>query len=110
MEDDEPVLPHEPDLMLAILRAAHQAPASLDDAMARRRANLAAAHEPLPEPEDDLRRRLERVAMILGAPTRSHLPASIGPTLPLVVPGCWQGVRTVSTSRCCARSPSFAPS
>ena len=33
MEDDEPALLHEPDLMLAILRAAHHAPASLDDAM-----------------------------------------------------------------------------
>ena len=65
MEDDEPVLLHEPDLMLAILRAAQHAPASLDDAMARLHANLAAAHEPLTEPEGDLRRRLERVALLL---------------------------------------------
>ena len=65
MEDDEPALLHEPDLMLAILRAAHQAPASLDDAMARLQANLAAAHEPLPEPEHDLRLRLERAALLL---------------------------------------------
>ena len=65
MEDDEPALLHEPDLMLAVLRAAHHAPASLDDAMARLRANLAAAHEPLTEPEGELRRRLERAALLL---------------------------------------------
>ena len=65
MEDDEPALLHEPDLMLAILRAALQAPAGLDDAMARLHANLAAAHEPLTEPEGDLRRRLERAALLL---------------------------------------------
>ena len=66
MEDDEPALLHEPDLMLAILRAAHRAPAGLDDAMVRLHANLAAAHEPLPEPEGDLRCRLERAALLLG--------------------------------------------
>jgi restriction system protein len=65
MEDDEPALLHEPDLMLAILRAAHHAPASLDDAMARLHARLAAAHEPLTVPEGDLRRRLERAALLL---------------------------------------------
>jgi hypothetical protein len=65
MEDDEPRLLHEPDLMLAILRAARQGPAGLDDAMARLHANLAAAHEPLPEDEGDLRRRLERAALLL---------------------------------------------
>lgn len=65
MEDDEPALLHEADLMLAILRAAHQAPAGLADAMVRLHANLAAAHEPLPEPEGDLRRRLERAALLL---------------------------------------------
>ena len=65
MEDDEPALLHEPDLMLAILRAARQGPAGLDDAMARLHANLVAAHEPLPEPEGDLRRRLERAALLL---------------------------------------------
>src|SRR5262245_1067470 len=65
MEDDEPALLHEPDLMLAILRAAQKAPASLEDAMARLNANLAAAHEPLAEPEGELRRRLERAALLL---------------------------------------------
>jgi hypothetical protein len=65
MEDDEPALLHEPDLMLAILRAARQGPAGLDDAMARLHGNLAAAHEPLPEPESDLRHRLERAALLL---------------------------------------------
>jgi ribosome modulation factor len=53
--------------MLAILRAARQGPAGLDDAMARLRANLAMAHEPLAEPEGDLRRRLERAALLRGA-------------------------------------------
>ena len=33
--------------------------------MARLHANLAAAHEPLAEPEGDLRRRLERAALLL---------------------------------------------
>ena len=65
MQDDEPALLHEPDLMLAILRASLKAPASLEDAMARLHANLAAAHEPLAEPEGDLRRRLERAALLL---------------------------------------------
>ena len=68
MEDDEPALLHEPDLMLAILRAARQGPAGLDDAMARLHANFAAADEPLPEPEGDLRRRLERAALLLKQP------------------------------------------
>ena len=65
MEDDEPALLHEPDLMLAILRSARQGPAGLDDAMARLHANLVAAHEPRPEPESDLRRRLEHAALLL---------------------------------------------
>ena len=65
MEDDEPALLHEPDLMLALLRAARHGPAGLDDAMARLHANLAAAHERLTEPEGDLRRRLERAALLL---------------------------------------------
>ena len=65
LEDDEPVLLHEPDLMLAILRAARQGPAGLDDAMARLHANLAAAHERPPEPGGDLRRRLEHAALLL---------------------------------------------
>ena len=65
MADDEPALLHEPDLMLAVLRAARQGPAGLDDAMARLQANLAAAHEPPPGPGGDLRRRLERAALLL---------------------------------------------
>ena len=73
MEDDEPVLLHEPDLMLAILRAAQHAPASLDDAMARLHANFAAAHEPLTEPEGDLRRRPKVWRCFSGAPTRSQI-------------------------------------
>jgi restriction system protein len=66
MEDDEPALLHEPDLMLAILRAAQTAPASLEDATARLHANLAAAHEPPADPEGGLRCRLERAALHLG--------------------------------------------
>jgi hypothetical protein len=65
VEDDESALLHEADLMLAILRAAHQAPASLEDAMVRLHTKLAAAHEPLPGPEGDLRRRLEGAALLL---------------------------------------------
>jgi restriction system protein len=65
MADDEPALLHEPDLMLAVLRAARQGPAVLDDAMARLHGALAAAHEPPPGPGGDLRRRLERAALLL---------------------------------------------
>lgn len=63
--EDEPILLHEPDLMLAILRAAHEEPADLDAAMARLFANLAAAGESPPAAEDELRRRLERAAFLL---------------------------------------------
>ena len=109
MEDDDPAMLHEPDLMLTILRAALQGPASIDDAMVRLQANLAAAHEPLPEPEGDLRRRRSNVRRCFsGAPTRSPLPATTGSVLPGVAPGCSPNTRTASTSRCCSRSPSFA--
>jgi restriction system protein len=68
MEDDEAALLHEPDLMLAILRAACQGPAGLDDALARLRAHLAVLHEPLlAEDEGDLRRRLGHAALLLQA-------------------------------------------
>jgi hypothetical protein len=68
MEDDEPILLHEPDLMLAILRSARQEPASLDDAMARLLAHVADAHERAPRQQDELRRRLEGlVAPLLSA-------------------------------------------
>ena len=90
MEDDEPALLHEPDLMLAILRAAHQAPASLDDAMARLHANLAAAHEPLPEPEHDLRlpaRTCGAASRGWAAPPFSPRPAARAP------PSLWRLTR-----------------
>ena len=68
MDDDEPILLHEPDLMLALLRAARPGPATLDDAMARLHASLAQAHEPPPAAPDELRQRLQdAAAMLLGA-------------------------------------------
>ncbi len=59
--DEEPILLHEADLMLAILRAAHDGPASLPDAFTLLVAHLAAAREPVPAWfEIELRRRLGR--------------------------------------------------
>lgn len=65
--DEEPVLLHEPDLMLAILRAASSGPAGPEEAAARLRAHLAAAREPPPADPADLRQRLERAASLLAA-------------------------------------------
>lgn len=65
MDDDEPTLLHEPDLMLAILRAAHDAPAGLDEALTRLRTTLAQAHEPAPTDPADLALRLRRAAFLL---------------------------------------------
>ena len=79
MEDDEAALLHEPDLMLAILRAACQEPAGLDDALARLRAHLAVLHEPLPaEDEGDLRGGSNTRRCCSRPPTRSHRPAAAG--------------------------------
>ena len=59
--DEEPILLHEADLMLAILRAAHESPATLPDAYMALLAHLAAAHESVPAWfESELRRRLGR--------------------------------------------------
>ena len=63
MDDDEPLL-HEPDLMLALMRAARERPAGLDAAAERLAANLAAAHAPAADPAE-LRRRLARAAALL---------------------------------------------
>lgn len=68
MDDDEPILLHEPDLMLALLRAARPGPATLEDAMARLNASLAEAHEPPPTAPEEVRRRLADAAvMLIGA-------------------------------------------
>jgi restriction system protein len=57
--DEEPVLLHEADLMLAILRAAHEGPAGLPGALTVLLDHLAAAREPVPAWfEVELRRRL----------------------------------------------------
>jgi ribosome modulation factor len=66
MDDDEPVLLHDADLMLALMRAARHAPATLDDALARLLATLAAAGEPVPPDPADLRRRFRRAASLLA--------------------------------------------
>jgi hypothetical protein len=63
--DDEPVLLHEPDLMLAILRAAQAGPADLEAAMARLAATRAMAGEGAPKDPAALRRRLEEAAAML---------------------------------------------
>jgi hypothetical protein len=49
--DDEPILCHEPDFMPAVLRAARQESARLDDALVQLQAHLA-AHEPGPTREN----------------------------------------------------------
>jgi hypothetical protein len=64
-DDDEPILLHEPDLMLAILRTARQRPASLEDAMALLAANRAVAQEPPSAPKDEVRQRLGQAARLL---------------------------------------------
>ena len=64
--DEEPALLHEPDLMLAVLRAAGQGAAGPEEAAARLVANLAAAGEAAPADPADLRRRLERAADLLA--------------------------------------------
>ena len=56
--DEEPVLLHEPNLMLALLRSAAFAAAGIEDAIARLRANLALAGEPAPADPVELRQRL----------------------------------------------------
>jgi hypothetical protein len=66
MADDEPILLHEPDLMLAILRTARERPAGLEDAMAQLAALRADAREPPTTPEDEVRSRLERAALLLA--------------------------------------------
>ena len=63
MDDDQPLL-HEPDLMLALVRAARERPAGLDAAADRLAANLAAAHAPAADPAE-LRRGLARAAALL---------------------------------------------
>ena len=103
MVDDEPALLHQPDLMLAILRAAHHAPASLHDVMAQLPSNLAAAHEPLLS-QRAIRAAGSNVGAASEAPTRLQLPATTGFVLPHVVPGCSTSIRMVSTS-CCCRVP-----
>jgi hypothetical protein len=64
-DDDESILLHEPDLMLAILRTARQRPASLEDAMALLAANRAVAEEPPSAPKDEVRQRLGQAARLL---------------------------------------------
>lgn len=67
-DDAEAVLLHEPDLMLALLRAASEAPAAPEAAFARLLANVRAAGEPPPDEPAELRARLcEAAALLLGA-------------------------------------------
>jgi hypothetical protein len=66
MADDEPILLHEPDLMLAILRTARDRPASLDDAMAQLADLRTAAREPPMIPTSEVRSRLEQAALLLA--------------------------------------------
>jgi restriction endonuclease Mrr len=58
-ESEDPPLLHTADLMHEILRAGASGEASLDDALARVRADLAAAHEAPGVDEAELRRRLD---------------------------------------------------
>ncbi|MFZ1429584.1 MAG: hypothetical protein WAS21_22785 [Geminicoccaceae bacterium] len=68
MADDEGLLLQEPDLMLALLRAASNAPAGVDDAIDRLYANLVVAGEPPPAEPGELRGRLdEAIALLMGA-------------------------------------------
>jgi restriction system protein len=73
--DEEPVLLHEANLMLAILRVADVRSASLEDAAARLRANRAMAGEPPPENPAELWQRLEHA---LTALERAGAVAMVG--------------------------------
>ena len=73
--DEEPVLLHEANLMLAILRAADAHSAGLEDAVARLRANRAMAGEPPPEDPAELWQRLEQA---LTALERAGAVAMVG--------------------------------
>jgi hypothetical protein len=65
MDDDEPTLLHEQDLMLALLRLAAEGPSDVEGALARLLAMRRQAHEPPPDDPEDLRRRLKRAALAL---------------------------------------------
>jgi hypothetical protein len=74
MDDAEPILLHEPDFMLAVLRAAKAGPARLEDAEAGLRAHLAVAGEPLLLEPAELERRFDEAARLLaGAGAITHL-------------------------------------
>ncbi len=65
MDDDEPILLHEPDLMLALLRSASEGPAGIETALARLVQTRAVAGEPPPAVPDELRQRLRDAAELL---------------------------------------------
>lgn len=66
MSDEEPILLHEPDLMLAILRAARERPATIDEAKAQLLGNLRTAEEPVPEDMVVLEERLDEARELLA--------------------------------------------
>ena len=66
-QEDEPILLHEVDLMLAILRSAERGPARLEDAMRHLEGYRALANEPPSPDPDELRARFERAAVELLA-------------------------------------------
>lgn len=66
-DDYEPILLHEPDLMLALLCSARHGPATVEDARRRLERNLALAHEPAPSDVSDLQERLNHAAFMLTA-------------------------------------------
>ena len=66
-DDYEPILLHEPDLMLAIQRAALHGPATVETARHRLEQNLARAQEPTPSDVDDLLGRLNNAVSMLTA-------------------------------------------
>jgi hypothetical protein len=63
--NEEPVLLHEQDLMLAMLQAAAAAPASLDDALSRLERFRRQANEPPVPDRDEIETRLRQVASAL---------------------------------------------
>lgn len=68
MVAEEGLLLQEPDLMLAVLRAASHGPARAQDAIDRLLVNLAAAGEPPPAEPDELRARLDAaIDLLVGA-------------------------------------------
>ena len=100
MDDDEPTLLHEPDLMLALLRATEAGPATIEEAMARLEAVRRGAHERPAEDLAELRRRMARASLALRAARCLERADGERRALPAGAAISWPASRAGSTRRC----------